>query len=52
MHLVILHKREGHDLRGKGEICSNGLVRIKTETNDTAMEMKVIKSYMCASVEL
>lgn len=43
---VISHESEGHDLRGKGENCTNGPVRMETEMNDLAVEMEAIKLYV------
>lgn len=38
--------REGCDLRGKGENCTKGQVRMEPEMNDRAVEMEAIKSYV------
>lgn len=43
---VISHKSEGHDLRGKGENCTDGPVKMEPEMNDRAVEMEAIKSYV------
>lgn len=43
---VTSHESEGHDLRGKGENCSNGPVGMETEMNDRAVEMEAMKLYL------
>lgn len=43
---VIPHERGGHDLRDKGENCTNGPVTMETEMNDRAMDMESTNSYI------